>query len=50
MNDIKKYHETIFEEIKRINEYGEEYWEARELMPLLEYTKWEIFTKLLKGQ
>lgn len=33
------YNEKMFEEIKHINEYGEEYWEARELMALLEYNK-----------
>ena len=30
-----------FEDIKKINENGVEYWEARELMPLLGYEKWE---------
>lgn len=36
-----------FESIKRINEQGIEYWEARELMPLLGYTKWENFEKVI---
>lgn len=36
-----------FEEIKKIDENGVEYWEARELMPLLEYTKWENFEKVI---
>lgn len=31
MNEIKEYNETIFESIKRIDEYGNEYWLAREL-------------------
>lgn len=30
-----------FENIKKIDENGVEYWEARELMPLLGYKKWE---------
>ena len=30
-----------FEDIKKIDENGVEYWEARELMPLLGYKKWE---------
>ena len=38
MNNIKEYTEKIFEEIKHIDERGNEYWEARELMPLLEYS------------
>lgn len=29
----------INERIKHIDEYGNEYWEARELMTLLEYNK-----------
>ncbi|MBI4092157.1 MAG: DNA damage-inducible protein D [Candidatus Levybacteria bacterium] len=36
-----------FEEIKRIDENRIEYWEARELMPLLEYDKWENFEKVV---
>ncbi|MFA5247831.1 MAG: BRO family protein [Patescibacteria group bacterium] len=30
-----------FEDIKKINKNGVEYWEARELMPLLGYPNWE---------
>ena len=30
-----------FESIKKIDENGIEYWEARELMPILGYAKWE---------
>lgn len=30
-----------FEGIKKIDENGIEYWEARELLPLLGYEKWE---------
>jgi len=30
-----------FEDIKKIDENGIEYWEARELLPLLGYQKWE---------
>ena len=39
---------TIFESIKHTDEYGNEYWDARELMPLLEYNKWENFHKVIK--
>lgn len=39
MNNIEQYNENIFESIKHIDEYGNEYWEARELMPILEYSK-----------
>ena len=43
MNEIKKYAEKTFENIKHINEFGEEYWNARELMIALEYNKWSNF-------
>ena len=45
---IDSNNEKIFEKIKHINEFNEEYWEARELMPLLEYSKWENFHKVIK--
>ncbi len=35
MNEIKKYNETTFEDIKHIDEYGNEYWHARELQKVL---------------
>lgn len=36
-----------FESIKKIDENGVEYWEARELMPLLEYDKWSNFDSVV---
>ena len=48
MNEIEKYNTTIFESIKHIDENGLEYWEARELMKVLEYNKWENFHKVIK--
>ena len=45
---IQKYQENIFESIKHIDEFGNEYWEARELMKALKYTKWENFSKLIE--
>ena len=47
MSDIVKYSEETFESIKHINEYGEEYWLARELQPILEYARWENFSKAI---
>ena len=38
----------MFEDIKHIDEDGNEYWWARELMPLLEYLRWENFQKVIK--
>ena len=39
--------ENIFENIKHINEFEEEYWLARELQKALEYTEWRNFTKVI---
>ncbi|MBU1017315.1 MAG: DNA damage-inducible protein D [Patescibacteria group bacterium] len=51
-NDITiKAPNKRFEEIKKIDENGVEYWEARGLMPLLEYTDWRNFKSvILKAQ
>ena len=48
MNTLEKYTDKTFNDIKHIDNYGNEYWEARELMPLLEYSKWENFHKVIK--
>src|SRR5579875_1322386 len=37
-----------FDSIKQENVYGIEYWSARDLMPLLGYTKWERFEGAIK--
>ena len=38
---------TIFEKIKKINQYEQEYWSARELSDLLEYSEFSKFKKVL---
>ncbi len=43
MTDIEKYSEILFENIKHINEYGQEFWYARELQEVLEYSQWRYF-------
>lgn len=37
-----------FDGLRRIDEYGNEYWSARELMPLLGYSKWENFKNVIE--
>jgi DNA-damage-inducible protein D len=38
-----------FDSIKHLNPYNVEYWEARELMPLLGYgNKWQNFVDVIK--
>ena len=49
MNEIKENAENLFEDIKHIDENGNEYWYARELMPLLEYSKWERFSNAINN-
>lgn len=45
--DIVQYSERIFEEIKHIDENGIEFWYARDLMGILEYSKWGNFVKVI---
>ena len=42
-----RYTNNIFENIKHIDEYGNEYWYARELSKVLEYKDWRNFLKVL---
>ena len=48
MNNIKEYNNKTFENIKHTDEYGKEFWYARELMTALEYSKWENFGKVIE--
>ena len=48
MNEIEQYTEKIFEEIKHIDDEGNEYWEARELQKVLEYKEWRYFDSVIK--
>lgn len=43
MKKIELYEEKTFEDIKHIDEYGNEYWEARELQLVLDYKEWRKF-------
>lgn len=45
---LKKYTERNFDDIKHIDEYGNEYWYARELQKILEYKEWRNFEKVIK--
>ena len=37
-----------FEDIKHIDENGVEFWYARELMPILQYSNWQNFEKIIE--
>lgn len=41
------YTESIFESIKHVNEYGVEFWYARELQTALEYKQWRRFENII---
>ena len=38
-NENIEHGESLFDSIKHVNEYGQEYWTARELIPILEYNE-----------
>ena len=42
-----QYTDNVFEGIKHLDEYGKEYWYARELSKALEYSDWRNFLKVL---
>ena len=47
MNEIKEYTEKIFDDIKHIDEFGNEYWEAREIQQILNYKEWRKFENVI---
>ena len=48
MKNIQNYNKNIFESIKHIDEEGNEYWYARELMKTLEYGEYRYFLPVIK--
>lgn len=47
MEELERYSEKIFEDIKHIDEYGNEYWYARELALILKYKRWDKFKNVI---
>ena len=47
IGDKDKYTNSIFENIKNVDEYGQEYWLARDLQKVLEYKDWRNFQKVI---
>lgn len=47
MSDIVNYNEQTFESIKHVNENGQEFWYARELQNVLEYSEWRNFQNVI---
>ena len=48
MDTLEKYNEKNFEDIKHIDEYGNEYWYARELQTMLGYKEWRLFLAVIE--
>ena len=48
MNEIEIITEKLFENVKHIDEDGNEYWEARELQKVLDYKEWRKFEGIIK--
>lgn len=48
MNSIEEYSEKTFEDIKHIDDRGNEYWEARELQQILGYKEWRYFSAVIE--
>ncbi|MGH7493844.1 MAG: DNA damage-inducible protein D [bacterium] len=40
--------EKSFEDLKRVNQHGAEYWNAREVQPMLGYSQWRRFEDAIK--
>lgn len=47
MANLAEYRDEVFETIKHINEYGQEFWYARELSKALKYSDWRNFQNAL---
>ena len=48
MEEIIEYSQTMFEDIKHIDENGVEYWTARELQQILGYKEWRYFIAVIE--
>jgi DNA-damage-inducible protein D len=46
--DLVSLGNKSFEDLKKTNEYGAEYWSAREIQPFLGYTQWRRFEDAVK--
>ncbi|MEA2096154.1 MAG: DNA damage-inducible protein D [Candidatus Cloacimonadota bacterium] len=47
MSTLSKYNKNVFESIKQINQYENEFWSARDLARALEYLKWDNFVNVI---
>ena len=47
-NNLLARNPKSFEDLKQINQFGAEYWSARDLQPMLGYTQWRRFEDAIK--
>ena len=47
ISKLKNYNKSVFENIKHIDENGNEFWHARELQVALDYKRWDKFCKVI---
>jgi len=47
MSTLSKYNKNVFESIKQINQFENEFWSARDLVKVLEYLKWDNFVNVI---
>jgi hypothetical protein len=47
---VENLKNSVFENIKRINAIGQEFWSGRELFKALDYNKWEKFINIDKAK
>ena len=47
MKEIKAEEYRVFERIKQVRDDGSEFWSARDLAVVLEYTQWRNFKETL---
>lgn len=47
MNDVKEYSGQTFEDIKNFTDEGIEFWYARDLQQVLDYSKWSTFSNVI---
>ena len=47
MSNIEQYSEKTFDKYRHVNEYGEDFWYARDMQQILQYHEWRNFFKVI---
>lgn len=48
VKELERQHKKTFDELKHVNENGQEFWCARDLQTALEYSRWEKFFPVIE--